>query len=201
MSDPQEKLTAKDEKLDLELSDEHKAFLAKILEICGQNVNMCYQCKKCTSGCPVASVGAMDITPTQVIHMVRLGQVDKLLNSHTIWVCASCETCTTRCPQGVDIARVIDAARNYAKILKRTDTEKSIDIFFTAFMNSLKKHGQLYELGLVVDIKMKTKEFFKDAGLGQDMFLKGKLKILPHNTKGLKELREMLKKIEELESK
>ncbi|MBU2572747.1 MAG: 4Fe-4S dicluster domain-containing protein, partial [Elusimicrobia bacterium] len=84
-------------------------FLDDIAKESGQNVNLCFQCKKCTAGCPVAD--EMDITPTQVIHAIRLGQNDLVLNSKTIWLCASCETCTTRCPQEVDIARVMDACR------------------------------------------------------------------------------------------
>ena len=188
-------------KIDLTLNDDQKKFLTKILEIIGQNVNLCFQCKKCTAGCPVHRTGAMDISPTQVIHMVRLGIVEPLLESHTIWVCASCETCTTRCPQGVDIAKVMDAARNIANMIGKTDAEKAISIFHTAFMENIAKHGSLYELGLVLGIKLKTKEFFRDAEIGREMFLKGKLRMMPHNTANRKEIKEMLNKIKELESK
>ena len=55
----------------------------------------------CSDGCPVAYV--MDYYPNQIIHMVRLGLKDKILNSTTIWLCASCETCATRCPNEIDI--------------------------------------------------------------------------------------------------
>jgi len=84
----------------------------------GENVNLCYQCKKCTAGCPV--VHDMDYTPTQIIHAVRLGMKDLVLKSKTIWLCASCETCTTRCPQDIDIAGIMDAARIIAKREKVT---------------------------------------------------------------------------------
>jgi len=187
--------------LELNLTDEQQKFLAKIINICGENANKCFQCKKCTAGCPVASTGSMDISPTQVIHAIRLGQVDSVIDSHTIWVCASCETCTTRCPQGVDIARVIDACRQYARIIGRVGKEKHIDVFLETFMNNIKKYGGLYELGLALGIKLKTKEFLRDAGIGQQMFLKGKLKLIHHKTKNVKEVREMLDKIKELEKK
>ncbi len=187
-------------KLDLKLSEEQQKFLAKVIEISGQNVNLCFQCKKCSAGCPVLATGAMDITPTQVIHLIRLGQVEPVLNSHTVWVCASCETCTTRCPQGVDIAKVIDASRNYAKQLGKI-AEDQINIFLDAFMKSIEKHGRLYEMGLAINIKMKTKEWMRDRKLGADMFMKGKLKVFPHNTKNAKEVREMLQKIKEMDSK
>ena len=188
-------------KAELELTDEQRKFLAEVIRISGQNVNLCYQCKKCTAGCPVVHTGAMDITPAQVIHAIRLGQVDLVLNSHTVWVCASCETCTTRCPQGVDIARVIDAARVYAQRLGRVDKEKSVYVFLSTFMNNLEKYGRLYELGLVIGLKLKTKEFLKDVTLGRDMFFKGKLKLLPHKMRNVKEIRQMLKNIKESEKK
>ncbi len=194
-------MSAPAKRIELKLTGEQQKFLTEVKQISGQNANLCYQCKKCTAGCPVARTGAMDLTPTQVIHAIRLGQIDLVLNSHTIWVCASCETCTTRCPQGVDIAKVIDAARNYAKAIGRVDAEKSIDIFFNAFMKSIERNGRLYELGLALGIKMKTLEFTKDMELGREMFFKGKLKIFPHKTKNIKEIKEMLKKVRELESK
>ncbi len=75
----------------------------------GQNVNLCYQCRKCAAGCAVSY--AMDHTPAQLIHGMRLGMDDLVLNSKTMWLCASCETCTTRCPQDVDVAKVMDAVK------------------------------------------------------------------------------------------
>ena len=186
--------------ISLDLSKEEEALLADIIKISGQNVNLCFQCRKCTAGCPVVKTGAMDITPTQVIHLVRLGQVEKILNSHTVWVCASCETCTTSCPQGVDIAKVMDASRICAKKLNKVDAEKRIDAFLSIFMDSIEKYGTLYELGLVMNMKLRTKDFFSDIGLGTDMFLKGKLEIIPHKLSNVQEIRDMIKKIRELES-
>ncbi len=75
----------------------------------GQNVNLCYQCRKCAAGCPLSY--AMDHTPAQLIHGMRLGMDDLVLNSKTMWLCASCEMCFTRCPQDVDVAKVMDAVK------------------------------------------------------------------------------------------
>ncbi len=75
----------------------------------GQNVNLYYQCRKCAVGCPVSY--AMDHTPAQLIHGMRLGMDDLVLKSKTMWLCVSCETCTTRCPQDVDVAMVMDAVK------------------------------------------------------------------------------------------
>ena len=38
----------------------------------GQKVRTCYQCKKCSAGCPVAF--AMDLLPHEVMRLVIYGQ-------------------------------------------------------------------------------------------------------------------------------
>jgi heterodisulfide reductase subunit C len=93
--------------------------LAKIEEISGQQVRKCFQCGKCTAGCP--SVDSMDIMPNQIMKLLQMGEVDEVLNSKTIWVCDSCFTCESRCPKGLDIARVMEAVR---QVLLRTNVDK-----------------------------------------------------------------------------
>ncbi|MEG3070747.1 MAG: 4Fe-4S dicluster domain-containing protein [Candidatus Syntrophopropionicum ammoniitolerans] len=75
----------------------------------GQPVQKCYQCGKCTAGCPLTF--AMDYKPNQVIRMVQLGMKDELLKCQTIWICSNCSTCTTRCPCNVEVAEVMGALR------------------------------------------------------------------------------------------
>ncbi|MDP8241579.1 MAG: 4Fe-4S dicluster domain-containing protein [Candidatus Celaenobacter antarcticus] len=81
----------------------------KIEEISGQNVFDCYQCGMCSSGCPVTDY--MDYSPNQVMRLVQLGSVDEILNSRTIWICSTCLQCSTRCPKGIDVAKVMEALR------------------------------------------------------------------------------------------
>ncbi len=84
-------------------------FVAKVAEMSGQNLLACYQCGKCSAGCPVVS--QMDILPNQIIRFAQLGLEEDLLASKAIWVCASCMTCNVRCPKGINIAEVIEALR------------------------------------------------------------------------------------------
>lgn len=84
-------------------------FVAKIEELSGQDLMACYQCGKCSAGCPMAKY--MDILPSQMIRFAQLGLKDELLASNAIWMCVSCYTCNTRCPKGVKIAEVIEAVR------------------------------------------------------------------------------------------
>jgi heterodisulfide reductase subunit C len=86
-------------------------FVARVEEISGQDLLSCNQCGKCSAGCPV--VAAMDLLPSQVIRMAQLGMED-VLESNTIWICASCLTCATRCPKGVDLPRLMEALRQIA---------------------------------------------------------------------------------------
>ncbi|MEA3340887.1 MAG: 4Fe-4S dicluster domain-containing protein [Chloroflexota bacterium] len=83
-------------------------FVTSVEEISGQDLLDCNQCGKCSAGCPV--VEAMDILPSQVIRMAQLG-MEEVLESNTVWICASCLTCVTRCPKGVDLPRLMEALR------------------------------------------------------------------------------------------
>lgn len=148
-----------------------------LMDNTGVNINLCYQCQKCSAGCPMNYT--MDYTPAQLIHAIRLGMTDLVLNSKTMWLCASCQTCTTRCPQEVDIARIMDACKIMAVKKHIRPSVSSVYKFNKAGLRNIKWLGRLYELGLIADLKMQTFEFFKDMGLGIKMFRKGKLKILP----------------------
>lgn len=92
----------------LSIRETRGEFIKKVEEISGQEILACNQCGKCSAGCPVAM--AMDLLPSQVIRLVQLG-LEEALTSETIWLCASCLTCLSRCPKGVDLPRIMEALR------------------------------------------------------------------------------------------
>lgn len=155
----------------------NRDYTRRVQSITGQNINLCYQCKKCASGCPL--VFEMDYSPSQIIHAVRLGLMELVCKSNTIWLCASCETCTTRCPQDVDVAKVMDAARIIARKEKFKAAVKDIPAFNKSFLQIIKIFGRSYEAGFSILLKLRTKEFRKDLDLGMKMLKKGKLKLIP----------------------
>ncbi len=120
------------------------SFVGKVEEISGQNLLACYQCGKCSAGCP--AISEMDILPNQIIRYAQLGLKDELLQSKSIWICASCFTCNARCPKGINIAEVIEAIRqillrkreDHLKIEKLSDAEKS-NVPPIAIISSLRK--------------------------------------------------------------
>jgi len=86
-------------------------FVRQVEEISGQDLLACNQCGKCSAGCPI--VATMDVLPSQVIRMAQLG-MEEVLETKTIWICASCLTCVARCPKGVDLPRLMEALRQIA---------------------------------------------------------------------------------------
>ncbi|UCC70978.1 MAG: 4Fe-4S dicluster domain-containing protein [Gemmatimonadota bacterium] len=162
----------------------------------GENVNLCYQCSKCAAGCPVSY--AMDYTPVQVIHAIRLGLEDLIFGSKTMWLCASCETCTTRCPQEIDIARVMDAVKIIALRRGVRPAVPRVASFYKAALANIRSFGRMFELGTIMYLKLRTLDLFKDAGLGIKMFRKGKLKLFPSFT-GARTTRRIFRRVKKLE--
>jgi heterodisulfide reductase subunit C len=87
---------------------ENASFKAKIEELSGENIDLCFQCGGCSSGCPLTE--EMDLLPSTVIRYAQLG-IEDLLESKTPWVCVTCFNCEVRCPRGIDIANVMEAVR------------------------------------------------------------------------------------------
>jgi len=84
-------------------------FVAKLEQISGQNLLACYQCGKCSAGCPMAA--HMDVLPNQIIRLAQLGMKEQLLAARSIWICVSCLTCNSRCPKEIKIAEIFEALR------------------------------------------------------------------------------------------
>jgi heterodisulfide reductase subunit C len=162
----------------------------KVEAMSGERVSACYQCEKCTNGCPVAY--AMDVVPHKLIRSVHMGLKDDVLNSDTIWICASCETCTTRCPNGIDIAHVMDTLRQISRREGRKASQKDVPIFHSAFLSSVKRHGRVHEGEMAIMYALRSggiKGLLSYAGLGMAMFKKGKVKILPSSLSGNRQVK------------
>ena len=153
-----------------------RPFADDILKKAGGNVFRCYQCVKCTSGCPLAD--QFDLTPNQVMRSLQLGD-PTVLESRAIWLCASCHTCTTRCPQDIDVTRIMDALRIEARRRGVTPAVPAVATFNDLFLHAIKMLGRNYELGFMAAFNTVLRRPFRDAGLGLRMLAKGKLKLLP----------------------
>ena len=170
-----------------------KTFLDEVNEkINGVPVQRCYHCRKCTAGCPLAF--AMEYNPNKVIKMIQMGQKKEVLSSSTIWLCASCETCITRCPNEVDIARMMDVLREMAIAEGVAAKEKNVLAFHEAFLASIKSRGRINEPFMMVNYKLKSGDLFSDMGMGMEMFMKGKLSLVSPRTKNLAAVKQIFEK-------
>lgn len=153
------------------------SFVEEVRKRSGENVFLCYQCRKCASGCP--SRMFMDSTPAELMRYVQLGMVDAAMKGNTVWYCMSCQTCSTRCPQDIDIAHVVDTIRILVQEKKIKADTKNMRLFNWLWMTMLKYMGRMYEVGLTGMLNLFTGRPFKDLLLGGKMIRKGKLKLLP----------------------
>jgi len=153
---------------------------------CGENVFLCYQCQKCSSGCPVAE--HFDLAPNQLMRAIQFGQKEMVLHSTTIWLCAMCETCATRCPHDINITKIMDALKIMAKNEGIAPKVPSVSLFYEAALRGIKWFGRMYEAGLMGEIYLRQmmsghlnyQQVWKnDLPLALKMFKAGKLKLFP----------------------
>jgi len=171
------------------------AFIQKVLDEI-PSVSRCYQCLTCTLGCPLAF--AMDLKPHEILKYVQLGDKEKVLRASTPWICTSCETCATRCPNEINIVDLMDLLRRMA-VDEKMVTEQGPKVN-EVFLNEIRKRGRVHELSLVIDLKRRTGGLFKidpdEIRLGFDMFRHGKLKLLPTKIKGTDAMKKIFTRLE-----
>jgi len=155
----------------------HSDLARRVQAETGQNVFLCYQCVRCTSGCPVAEF--LDWQPNQIMRALQLGQDDIALGAQTPWLCAACQTCTTRCPQGLDVAGIMEFLAREARARGLRPRVPEVEIFNQAFMREVRLWRRAYELGLMAEMKLRTGDLTGDLDLGLKMILKQKLAFRP----------------------
>ena len=156
-----------------------------------ENAALCYQCSKCSAGCPVAE--EMDLLPHQVLHLLALGMEDRVLRSKTIWLCAGCFTCAVRCPNDIDITALMDEMRAKAVAQGIECPNPEILKFHQTFLKDLGRRGRIHELRMMGEYNLRIGKPFNNIALAPQMFLKGRLHVLP--PKSLKGFRRWMEKI------
>jgi heterodisulfide reductase subunit C len=163
-----------------------------VAELSGADLSVCFQCKKCSSGCPVAKLTTT--RPSEVMRQLHLGAGDELLSKDLVWMCASCETCSTRCPMGIDVAAVMDALRRLAIERGAPAPEGNVPLFNRVFLKSVERFGRTYEIGMVAAYKLGTGKFMADTEKVPVMLRKGKLALLPPRGADKKTVKRILRK-------
>jgi heterodisulfide reductase subunit C len=180
----------------------HKSSLKTLVE---QEVGIipshCYQCGKCTAGCPLNE--EMDIMPNQILRMLQLelpGYEEKLLTSRSIWLCLACDTCYSRCPQEIKLSQVMDMLRQESVRRGKVNPHaKDILKFHQSFLETVEKNGKLDEIQLTLSYKLKTLHLMQDVEHAPSMVSKGKLSIFPHKVLNVNAIEKIFRKIREKE--
>jgi len=175
-------------------------FLKQVEDIpAGERIKRCLQCGTCTGSCPVSY--AMDISPRELIALFRAGEMETIMKSRTIWICASCYACTTRCPSGIKITDIIYA-------LKRTAMEKNyqskapqVQILASLFVKNLRKYGRLHEGTLIGNYYLRTNplKLLGYLPLGRKMLQTKRIAVFPMKIKARKALSRIIEKAQEIE--
>jgi heterodisulfide reductase subunit C len=166
---------------------EKQSLSSLVEQMSGLDPAHCYQCGKCSAGCPMA--GEMDLKTHEIIRRLQIDRADALFSSDSIWMCLTCETCTTRCPNDFDPAAVIDALREIA-IKKSPDRiPRRIAAFHSAFLDQIRKHGRVFEFGLAASFKLHSGAFFADIESVPAMMRRGKLSMKPNRIRDISSLR------------
>jgi len=146
-------------------------------EMSGVNLNLCYQCRKCSAGCPVA--GAAESAPSEVIRRLHLGAGDELLESKLVWMCLSCETCFGRCPMQINFSAVIDALRSLSIERGARAPRGNMPLFNRMFLKNVRIFGRSYDLSMIAGYKLGSGKLMDDVEKFPSMLMKGKMAVLP----------------------
>ena len=187
-------------------SDTHQSGISglggEVLDHTDVKVSHCYQCGKCSAGCPLSE--EMDYPPSVIMRMLQTGNPaleDKVLRSFSIWVCLTCEMCFARCPMSIDIPKMMDFLREKSINEKKANPKaKEIIAFHKSFLDSIRYTGRLYEIGLFVDYKTRTLRILEDMALAPKMMKRGKLNIIPELIKDRSGVAAIFRKSKKLKS-
>jgi heterodisulfide reductase subunit C len=163
----------------------------------GVEIQTCYQCGKCTAGCPLNE--EMDLQPNQLLRMLQAeypGYENEILSSLSIWLCLACDMCYSRCPQEVKLADVMDFLRQESMRRNLVHPEaKNILRFHKSFLSEVERNGKLNEFGLTIDYKLRSMNLFQDLQNAPGMLFKGKLGLIPHKVQNTSEIKKLFKRI------
>jgi heterodisulfide reductase subunit C2 len=149
----------------------------------GQNLNACYQCRRCAAGCPVGD--DTGVTPDRLIRMVLLGDREAALNNLLVWQCVACYTCGTRCPNNIHTARITETLKQMVKEQHLEPLTPKVAYFHNAFLTSTSHFGRLNEMEFMGIYEMKN---------AQNELKKGRIKTIIEELKNQMQLgKEMMK--------
>jgi len=173
-------------------------FADKIASVPGnERLYNCIQCGTCSGTCPLSIY--MDYTPRRIIAMTRAGFRDEVLRSFTIWLCASCYSCTAECPKEIRITDIMYALKRCAIQEGVHRRRFPIPILAREFFRLVFRQGRNSEGRLLLRLYLKSNPFLmlKNAILGLRLFGKGRISMRRESIENRQQLKVLLDAVNE----
>jgi heterodisulfide reductase subunit C len=142
----------------------------------GDRIKKCLQCGNCSGSCPTSHL--MDYPPRVIFAALRGGELDTVLKSNTIWMCASCYTCQVRCPVQIKITDIMYEMKRLATKHDLAGPKRPGRVMTDIFINLVNQDGRNSEGPLGMRFYMKGKGIFaslKELPFAIKMMMKGRL--------------------------
>ena len=174
--------------------EEGKLLADRIAKEAGVKLHECYQCGKCSAGCPMAN--SFDLMPRQIVHLMHLGDMNSVMKSKTIWLCASCHTCVERCPHDIDIPVLIEKSRMEAQ-KRGISAQRNVRLFNDIFMETVRGFGKSQEVILEGAYNVSSGRLLQDMNNVPTMLQKGIVRPELNAVQDKEDIRRIMKKCEE----
>jgi heterodisulfide reductase subunit C len=163
----------------------------------GEKIKDCIQCGTCSGSCPVS--WAMEETPRQIFAMIRAGMRQKVLDSLTIWTCASCYQCAGRCPQQIKITDIMYMLKRMS-IRERRRRSKRARALAEHFVEIVNNYGRNHETELMVRFMLSTNPLgaLPAAPIALSLYMHGRLPLTGSRVRDIEGLRKIVRKAQKL---
>jgi heterodisulfide reductase subunit C len=163
----------------------------------GEKIKDCIQCGTCSGSCPVS--WAMEETPRQIFAMVRAGMRNEVMESLTIWTCASCYQCAARCPQEIKVTDIMYTLKRMS-IRENRRRSKRARALSEAFVEIVNKYGRNRETELMARFLLAANPLgaFAAAPIGLGLRLHGRLPLGGSKVRRIDSLRKIVAKAQQL---
>lgn len=170
----------------IDLMEQDRFLAREIQKLSRTGLSSCYHCRTCGNGCPF--IRAMDYPPNAIIRLLQFGLRQEALESHTIWICVGCHTCSVQCPMNIDIAAVMSVLRRLALEEGAMIAETNILDFHREVLHSIKRYGRTHKLGIMLRYKTRVRQWFADLDVGLRMLARRKMDLRASKVKNLQEI-------------
>lgn len=161
----------------------------------GEKVFDCIQCGACSGTCPMSIY--MDYSPRRIIAMICAGMKKDALRSQTVWLCASCYSCSVICPRQIKITDLMYALKQRAIQEGAYPKRFPISVLAREFFQTVQRDGRTSEGRLITRVYLRTHPWrlLKQASLGYRLWRRGRMSMHRESIRNRGELQTLLRSV------